>query len=182
MKKTLIGTLVGGLILFIWQFLSWGLLNLHYSQNNYTDNQDEIYEYLKGKLPEGEYFIPTIPQGATAEDREALTNKVTGQPWMQIKYHEKWNMSMPMNMFRGLVIDLLSVFLLIWVLLKFRELNLMTVLSASLAIGLIGYFTGPYLNSIWFATNTIPDLIDTIVQWGVVGLWLGWYLVRKQNV
>ena len=181
MKKSIIAALIGGIILFFWQFLSWGLINLHYSQNSYTANQDEIYEFLRDKLPEGEYFVPTIPQGATPEQREALTKKVTGQPWMQIKYHENWNMSMPMNMTRGMIIDIISVFLLIWILLKFRKLDLITAVLASLSIGLIGYFTGPYLNSIWFETNTIPDLIDAVVQWGLVGLWLGFYLPRDKT-
>jgi len=181
MKTSIIGGLVGALILFIWQFLSWGLMNLHYSQNSHTSNQDEIYEFMKGKLPEGEYFIPTVPKGASADEQNALREKVAGQPWMQIKYHDKFEMSMGMNMFRGIVIDLVSVMLLIWILLRMRELDMKTALFASLAIGLIGYFTGPYLNSIWFENNTIPDLIDALVQWGLVGLWLGFFLTRSKH-
>ena len=106
MKKSLIAALVGGLILFMWQFLSWGLLNLHYSQNSYTANQDEIYELLRNKLTEGEYFIKTVPKGASPEQQQALQEDLAGQPWMQIKYHEKWEMNMPMNMARGLIIDI----------------------------------------------------------------------------
>ncbi len=179
MKKSLLAALVGGIILFLWQFASWGLMNLHYSQNSYTSNQDEIYEFLKGKLPEGEYMIPTVPKGASPDDQTKLQESLAGQPWMQIKYHEKWSMSMPMNMTRGLIIDIVSVFLLIWILMKIPDLNMGTSVMASLFVGLIGYFTGPYLNSIWFETSTIPDLIDAIVQWGLVGLWLGYFLNRN---
>ncbi len=32
MKKMIVGALVGGLILFVWQFLTWGALNLHEAQ------------------------------------------------------------------------------------------------------------------------------------------------------
>ena len=42
---------------------------------------------------------------------------------------------------------------------------------ASLVVGLISYFTSQYTYSIWFQTNTIPDLIDTIVSLGI-----GWRL------
>lgn len=179
MKKPIIASLVGGLILFIWQFLSWGLLNLHYSQNSYTANQDEIYELLRNKLTEGEYFIKTVPKGASPEEQSALQESLKGQPWMQIKYHESWNMSMPMNMTRGIIIDILSIFLLCWILSKIPDLTMGTAVIASLFVGLIGYFTGPYLNSIWFETATLPDLLDAVVQFGLVGVWLGYFLNRK---
>lgn len=178
MKKMIIASLVGGLMLFIWQFLSWQLLNLHYSQNSYTANQDEIHEFLRNNLTEGEYFIKTVPKGASAEEMTALQEAVVGQPWMQIKYHEKWDMNFPMNLTRGLVIDILSVFLLCWILSKIPDLKMGTAVLASLFVGLIGYFTGPYLNSVWFETDTLPDLADAIVQFGLVGLWLGYFLRR----
>jgi hypothetical protein len=52
-----------------------------------------------------------------------------------------------------------------------------TVLS-SIAVGLIGYFTISYLNSIWFKTESLPDLIDAIVPWALTGGWLGWWLKK----
>ena len=179
MKKPLIASLVGGLILFVWQFMSWQLFNLHYSQNSYTANQDEIHEFLRNNLTEGEYFIKTVPKGASNEEMQALQESVVGQPWMQIKYHEKWDMNMPMNLTRGLVIDILSVFLLCWLLGKIPDLTIGTAVVSSLFVGLIGYFTGPYLNSIWFETATLPDLFDAVVQFGLVGLWLGYFLRRN---
>lgn len=179
MKKSILASLVGGLILFIWQFLSWGLLNLHYSQNSYTANQDEIREFLRNKLPEGEYFLPTIPKGASAEDQAALQKEVAGQPWMQIKYHDAWTMSMPMNLTRGIIIDIFSVFLLCWILTKIPDLTMGTAVISSLFVGLIGYFLNPYMESIWFETATMPDLLDAVVQFGLVGIWLGFILKRK---
>lgn len=181
MKKLILGAVVGGIIMFIWQFLSWGLLNLHYSQNSYTSNQDEIYDFVRNKLPEGEYMIPTVPKGASAEDQAALQERIAGQPWMQIKYHEKWQMSMGMNMTRGVIMNIISIFLLCWILAKIPNLSMGTAIISSLFVGLIGYFVGPYTNSIWFETATIPDLIDTIVQFGLVGAWLGFILRRGES-
>ncbi len=45
-QKTIIGALVGGVILFIWQFLSWTMLNLHGESQKYTAKQNEILQYL----------------------------------------------------------------------------------------------------------------------------------------
>jgi len=176
MKKLLIGALVGGLILFIWQFISWNYL--HNSQMQYTDNQDEILELLDGKLEPGQYMLPRVPEGTSMEDAQKHIEPYLGKRWMQIYYHNDLQMTMGMNMFRGFVIDFVSVFLLCWLLGKFREIDTKSAVLGSVAVGLIGYFTISYLNSIWFQTNSIPDLIDAIVPWTLTGAWLGWWLKR----
>ena len=50
MKKMIIGALVGGIILFAWQFLTWVLLDLHEAQQKYTPKQDSLIRYLNSKL------------------------------------------------------------------------------------------------------------------------------------
>jgi len=179
MRNQIIATLVGGLIIFIWQFISWGLVNIHQSETQYTPNQDAILEHLGTlDLEEGHYFMPTVPPGSSAEEMEALQERATGQPWAMVSYHKSFEMSMGMNMARGMAVDLLAAFLLVWVLLKFQDLTFGTALIASLAVGFIGYLTIPYLNTIWFETNSLSYLIDVLVQWGLVGAWLGWFLTR----
>lgn len=179
MQKKIIGALVAGLILFIWQFLSFGLLSLHGSQMQHTGQQDAILQALADSgLEEGEYFIPQAPPGSSSEAQQAEYEKRKGQPWAQIIYHKSLDYSMGMNMFRAFLVDFLTALLLIWILMQFAELNLMRTVYASLAIGLIGYLTINYLDSIWFETNSIPDLLDAVVGWGIVGAWLGWYLPR----
>jgi hypothetical protein len=49
MKKEVIGAIVGGIIIFIWQFLSFALINFHLPVQQYTDKQDAILEALKHK-------------------------------------------------------------------------------------------------------------------------------------
>lgn len=178
MKKQLIGALVGALILFVWQFLSWTTLNIHGKETQYTPNQDKILECLSQNLEDGDYFVPTAPPNATKEEYEATMTNALGKPWAKISYHSSMQMNMGMNMFRGFVINLVSAFLLIWMLLKMPNLDFTTTILASLAVGVIGYLNFPYLNSIWFEGHTIGYIIDTVVQWGLVGAWLGWYLKR----
>ena len=179
MRKQLIASLVGALILFFWQFLSWNLLNVHGSELSYTPKQQEILGFLSQNLEEGSYFLPTAPPGTPASEHQEIMNEAIGKPWAQISYHSKMEMSMGMNLVRGFLIDLLSVWILIWLLSQFAELDFKTTLFASLAVGAIGYFTFPYLESIWFEGSTLGYIIDTIVQWGGVGVWLGWFLNRK---
>ena len=176
MKKHLIATVVGALILFIWQFLSWSVLNVHGAENAYTANQDEILQFLSQNLEEGEYFLPTTAPGASADEYQALMENSIGKPWAKISYHAAMEMNMGFNLIRGFIIDFIAVWLLVWVLLKFAELDFKTALLTSLAVGFIGYLAYPYLNSIWFEGSTFGYLIDVVVQWGLLGSWLGWYL------
>lgn len=178
MKKMLIGALVGGIILFIWQFLSWSMLNVHGANNQYTDKQDEILQVLSENLEDGMYFVPTVPKGTSQEEYREAMKEFDGKPWAQINYHSSFGNNMTMNMIRGFVIDFLSVFLLCWILLKFANLTFTNALLSSLAVGFIGYLTVNYLNSIWYEQSTLGDLVDVVVGWGLTGAWLGWYLRR----
>ena len=179
-KKLIIGALVGGIIFFIWQTLSWTMLNLHGSTQKYTPNQDTILAVLGSQLAEeGSYFLPNVAPGSTNEEMEKYYESVTGKPWAQVSYHKAMEMNMGVNMMRGFVVDLVAVFLLCWLLLKMPDLSMQTSILASVAVGVIGYLTTEYSSSIWYETNTIPDLIDAVVAWALCGAWLGWWINRK---
>lgn len=181
MKKQLIASLVGAALLFIWQFLSWSMLNVHGQEMQYTANQDQVMEALSQHLKEGQYYLPNVAPGTSNEAAQAAMESSMGKPWATISYHQAMEMSMGMNMLRAFLADLVAAFLLTWLLLQFANLDLKTSVLASLAVGATGYLTIPYLNSIWFEHRSIGFLIDTVVQWGLVGLWLGWWLPRGRG-
>ena len=113
MKKQIVGTLVGGLILFFWQFLSWGPLGIHGAELQYTDKQDQVLEAINElNLPPGNYMVPNAPAGTSMEDAEALMKPYAGKNWARISVNENYSMEMGNNMLRGMVIDLISAFLL----------------------------------------------------------------------
>ena len=181
MKKQIIAAFVAALILFIWQFISWGAVNFHKAEQQYTPNQDKIITFLSENLTEGQYFIPMHPPGASEEETQAMRAEAMGKPWATINYHPSFDMNMGINLARGFAIDLAAAFLLCWILMKFRDLNFTSALTSTIAIGVIGYFTITYLNHIWFEGDTIGYLIDAIVGFGLVGAWLGFYLPEKQR-
>ena len=94
MKKLIIGALVGGLILFFWQFISWNFL--HNSQMQYSVDQDEILTMLDGKLEPGQYMLPRMPEGASMEDSEKYIVPYLGKRWLQINYRDNLQMNVGM--------------------------------------------------------------------------------------
>lgn len=181
MKKIIIGSIVGGLIIFIWQFLSWTLLELHRPAHQYTPKQTEILNFLSRQFPDdGGYFLPNYPPGSSREEIEAGMAQGAGKPWAVISYHKAMNANMGMNMFRGLVVDILIVALFCWLVSKMPGARFHTILLASLATGFIVFLNVPYTMHIWYETfDLYADLADALVAWGLTGLWLGWWLTRQ---
>ena len=179
MKNQLIAIGVAGLILFIWQFLSWTMLNIHGSEMQYTDKQDAMLEYLGQNLEPGSYMVPQPAPGSSQEAKDEFMAKYATSPWASISYHGAGERSMAMNMIRAFVVDLVVAYLLVWLLMNFSNLTFKKTLLGSLAVGAVAYLTIPYLNSIWFENGTWGYLIDLVGQWGIVGVWLGWWMTRK---
>lgn len=184
MKKMIIGAVVGGIILFAWQFLTWGALNLHEKQQQYTPKQDSILAYLGTQFSEdGAYFMPTFKPGTSNSEMEAQMKAMEGKPWAQVVYHKKMDGmdKMFMNMGRSLVVDIVVIWLLCWLLTKITVPSFGTVFMGTLGTGLIVFLNAPYVMHIWYGSfDLMAHFTDTLVAWGVTGLWLGWWLTRKK--
>lgn len=181
MKKLLIGALVGGVIIFICQFLSWVLLDLHRPAYGYTEQQGEIMDFLNSRFSEdGSYLLPNLPPGATSEMMEQHGKEASGKPWAVISYHKALSMNMGMNIFRGLVVNIVMIALFCWILSKMNRPGSGTVFVASLFTGLIVFMNAPYTQFIWYETQDVTaSLIDAAAGWGLTGLWLGWLYGKK---
>lgn len=178
MKNTLIFTLLGGLTLFIWQFLSFGMLNLHGSASAYTPLQDPILERLAElQLAEGMYALGSLPQAdyADPEKYAAFLEKQDGQPWAILNYHAVWQSDMTPNLIRSLSINFILAFAFLWVMRHLAVEGWKARVSAAVALGLIGFFFHPYSQFIWFKTPDIwAHLLDSLIPFAL----LGWMSAR----
>lgn len=183
MKKWLIGSLVGAILVFAWQFLSWSMLGIHDGEAKYSASQDSIISYLSATLKEdGVYMLPTVPPGSSRDAGMELGEKMNGKPWATVMYKNAYNHDMVRPMIRGFLIDLFLVFTLIYVLTRAGTPSSMRIFAGSVAVGLFTWLFGPYTAHNWFQIPmeaATGHLIDAVVAWGVVGLWLGWWLNRK---
>lgn len=182
MKKLIIGALVGGILLFIWQFLSWTVLNLHNNAYQYTDKQDAIMSFLSTQIEkEGQYMLPSLPPDATHEQHEAAMKTMAGKPWALIQYRQSMDTNMGSNMIRGLIVDMLIVGFFCALISRMNALNFIAIFISALFVGMIVFFNVPYTNHIWFkGFDLMAYFIDCIVGWALIGIWLGWLYGKKK--
>jgi hypothetical protein len=181
MKKLIIGALVGGLIIFIWQTLSWTVLNLHHASQEYTPKQDSIMNYLNNQFSEdGSYLLPSYPPGTSYEEMQKQMEFTKGKPWMQIQYHKVMNTNMGANIAKGLVVNIIMVAFLCWIMMKLSPASFGTIFTACLFTGIIVFINSPYTVHIWYIkADIMAHLYDALISWALCGIWLGWWLKKK---
>lgn len=183
MKKWLIGSMVGAILLFGWQFLSWTVLKIHDAEAKYTAGQDSVLSYLSSAFKEdGMYMLPTVKPGTPEKEAMEMGKQMDGKPWALVIYKTAYRHSMTRPMIRGFLVDLFLVFSLIYILTRAGTPNRLRIFAGSVALGLVTFLWGPYTMHNWFQTPTeilYGQLIDSLVAWGLVGIWLSWWLNKK---
>ncbi len=182
MKKIIIGAIVGGILIFAWQTASWVALQLHDKGLAYTDKQDQVLKSLSTEgLTPGSYMLPRPAPGTPMDQHEAFMKNYEGKPWAKISYYPEWKVSMAANIIRGLTANIFMVFLLCWILSKFIPTSFRNYFTATIFTGIIAFINQPYTGHIWYPLHDLTAfLIDTIVAWGLCGIWLGWWFSRKK--
>lgn len=183
MKKIIIGSLVGAVLLFGWQSLSWTVLQLHESEVKYTPAQDTILNVLNSSITEdGQYGLPNVPPGASHKDMEELGKKMEGKPWALIQYHKTLKSDMTMQIIRGFLISLFCVLLCCVIIGRLGNKTFGSIFATTLYIGIICFLFVWYTGHNWMGTSwgvLKPELIDDLASWGLTGIWLGWWYSRK---
>lgn len=171
MKRKLLFSLFGAVIIFAWQFISFAMPNFHNSAARYTPAQDSILQIIeKQGLKEGMYFLGQPDPSLSQAEQQAYLEKLEGKPWAVINYHETNKMSMAMNMIRGFLVCFVISFLLFWLFLQQKNPTLTNRLLLSLSVGIIGFFFVPYTLFIWYkAPDIFAHFADAIVPWVILG-------------
>ena len=171
MKKKLLFSLIGAIVIFTWQFFSFAMPNFHKASSAYTPLQDSILQKLQNLgLKEGMYLLGQADPGLSMAEQEKQMNQYASKPWAVINYQEKMDMRMAMPMIRGLIICFIISFILFWFFQQQKDPTLTNRMLVSLGIGIIAFFYHPYTHFIWYKEPDIfAYLADGIVPWAILG-------------
>ncbi|MCS6981442.1 MAG: hypothetical protein N2110_04690 [Flavobacteriales bacterium] len=185
MKKKFLFALLGGAILFVWQFLSFAFPNLHKEAGRYTPLQDTLLAVIARTGLEPGHYILGRPDPALESDRQKMEAefkaKYEGKPWAVLHYQEKNTMEMGWKMVRGFIVDCFVALILFLVLEVLRPESLESRVGVAVAVGFMGFLFGPYTGYIWY---NVPDvwayMADGIIPWAFLG-GLAHFLMRKKE-
>ena len=183
MKKLIIGSLVGAVLLFSWQSLSWTVLQLHESEIKYTPAQDTILNVMSKSITEdGQYGLPSLAPGYSHKEMEDFGKKMEGKPWALVSYNKALKSDMAMQILRGFLICLICVLLVCTIIGRMGNKRFISVFATTLYMGIICFLFVWYTGHNWMGTSwgvLKPELLDDLASWGLTGIWLGWWYSRK---
>ncbi|MES2680858.1 MAG: hypothetical protein V4635_13280 [Bacteroidota bacterium] len=189
MKKNIIATIIGTIILFGWQALSWMALPVHNDTMKYSAGQQEVMTALQKNLPaSGTYYLPGADPAVklSSEEMESFYKAQIGKPWALVFYNTSFEGMSPSNMINGILLNLLSVVLVIALLhmSKAKEKQFAAIFGLVMILPVFVILQSVLQNANWwsfpwhFIKGTIVDLI---FGWLLCGLYLSWHF-RKLNM
>ena len=183
MKKIIIGALIGAVLLFAWQSLSWTVLQLHNKAYQYTPAQDSLLSGISRALKtDVQYMLPRLPDNTPHEEMEKMGKQMEGKPWAVVTYHTAYRFDMVMPLVRGFFISLVCVILVCWVIQRLGKKTFGSIFTTVLTFGMVCFLFVWYNQHNWFQTSwdiLNGELIDNIAGWGLCGIWLGWWYGRR---
>ncbi|MBK9732770.1 MAG: hypothetical protein IPO83_16065 [Chitinophagaceae bacterium] len=184
MKSLIIASFTGALILFIYLALAHTILPVHASDFKYTAAQDNILNVLNAaNLEEGFYFLPGSPPEASAEEKTNLMQEMAGKPGALINYYSKVDAGGAMTFIMSFIYNLLAVLILCVALAAASDklINFQQRLWFVMLFAFFVIFSEIMLQYNWVGIpmHYIKGLIiDQIVGYLLVGIWLAWYYGR----
>jgi hypothetical protein len=176
--RMLMAGVVGGVILFVWGFLAWGVLPIHKTTIHEISSQDSLITALQSALPQkGVYLFPSMSQNApSAEAEKQWQERYRKGPVGMIVYDPAGSEPMmPMQMLTGIIINIISAFFVAWFLARSTAYNAPYIKRVAYC-GMYGIFATTATTLIlwnWFGEpgDWVTGLIvDNVVGWVLAGI------------
>lgn len=164
MKRNLLLSVVAGVVLFVWGFISWAVLPWHNMVANKFTNEASVAQALKENAPQqGVYILPFSEKDHGPNQVGAFANVLP----------QGTDMNMGKQMAAGIITQIIGAFLVLMLLGQARGLTYWGKVGFVALVGLIIGFVShaPYWN--WFgfpAPYVLVTILDTAIGWTLAGL------------
>jgi len=183
MKKIIIGSLVGAILTFGWQALSWTVLPFHDKGFLQVAGQEAAIDQLSSMFKEdGQYMVPRADVNLSEDEKMNYMKTRVGKPWALVSFHKSMDDDMFGPMIRGFLICLACVWIVCLVVNRQTNRTFTSVFGTVFSFGIVSFLFVNYNNHNWFDTPwdvVKGDFIDAIAAWGLCAIWLGWLFGRR---
>lgn len=164
MKKILLLSVVAGIVMFFWGFLSWAVLPWHMTAANKFTDEAAVSQVLKENSPQkGVYYLPFSEEDHGPDQVGAFVNVSP----------DGTDMNMGKMMGISMATQIISAFLVLCLLRLTCGLSYLGKVGFFALVGLtIGFVShAPYWN--WFSFSTpyvVTMMLDILIAWILAGL------------
>ena len=175
MKKIILLSVLAGIVLFVWGFVSWTMLPWHNMVANKFTNEASVSQVLKENSPQqGVYFLPFSEKDHGQNQLGAFVNVVP----------QGTDMNMNKQMAIGLIAQIIGAFLVLTLLSQTGGLTYFGKVGFVALVGLVIGFVShaPYWN--WFGFSTpfiLVTILDTAIGWVLAGLAVAKFAPSKSS-
>jgi hypothetical protein len=175
MGKALIkGALWGGIVVFIWGFISWGLIPWHAMAFKKFHNQGAISLLIRESAPSsGIYLLPDPMAAKNAKEKAEIRQDMKKGPFIFASVRLE-GCSMSVLKFVGsLIMDLVVAFFITWLLLHTKGMNYGKKVGFVTMVGLIAAILGHFPAWNWWGfpgSFVLVGMVDVVIGWFLAGL------------
>ncbi len=177
MVKLITGAIVGGIILFLWGWLSWSAIPLHSASIHYINNEESVITAMNVAMDKkGVYIFPGMPSSSDPAAMEEWTQKYQRGPIGMIIYDPEGSEPVvPARMILGFILGVISCFVASWFLSR-STAAASSYLARVTFCGMLGIFislTAHLVNWNWMGyplDYTLSWVMDAVAGWLLAGL------------
>lgn len=176
MGKTIVrGAVVGGIILFIWGFISWMVLPWHNATMMRFTNERDVARVIQDNAPiDGMYMLPSCQGNDNSEQARAdFRQKLENGPFVFAAVRPNGMGGMHAGHFiKSLIIQIIAAAVATWLLTRTRGLDYLQRVGF---VTMVAFFAGvavmlPAWNWMGYTTGyTIIGIIDLLIGWTLAG-------------
>ncbi len=188
MKRKIISLIIGTLILFIWNALSWMVLPFHSNTlNSIPDNAINAELLKEHLLKDGVYHYPGFPEENTPQALKEMENRIETGPRITLMVYKrgKTELFSMLSFLGSFVINFVTVLLLYSLIQVSRVQTTKTILLMSLFVALIIGFASDLAQMNWYLFPlgyTILNMVDHLIPFLLIGILLSKYSFKVKTV
>ncbi len=180
MKRVALSILIGGLILFVWNIISWMGLPFHDSSLHSIPESALNTSILQSSLPEdGVYHYPGM-------DTENVEAKLSQGPRIPLMVFKKGSTQLfdPASFGVSFAINLLTAASLLLIMARLKDKSLRSLLQVALLLGLAASLVSDFSLMNWYMfplDYTIINVMDHLIGFTLVAVFFHFFSVEKEK-
>lgn len=186
-RKTIITLVLGTLLLFLWNAVSWMVLPFHsQTLNNMPEGVVDLEKISESDMESGIYHYPGFPADNSQEAMGELAKQLEMGPRVPFMVYrsEPTKLFDPIQFLWSLIINLLTVVLAYYLIKGLAIKTKKSILVYSLLIGLVIALVADISLLNWYfypLDYTLINVLDRLISFGLIGLLFGYFTFKNAS-